>query len=86
MSDNDDIRSHDSGARDGAGAGKSDKKVLGVPYDLRRPSTDRFKSRLYNPDDARLFPPKAFGVGWTINFYWIAHFATYLSKKRTPKN
>ncbi|MBW4078690.1 MAG: hypothetical protein HIU84_09330 [Acidobacteria bacterium] len=59
---------------------------MGVPYDLRRPSAKRLKSRLFNPDDRRLFPPKAFGVGWTVNVYWLAHFVTYVSKKRTPRN
>ena len=31
----------------------------GVPYDLRRPTKARFKARLWNPADRRLFPPKA---------------------------
>jgi len=50
-----------------------DKTVAGVPYDLRRPTVSRAVSRLYNREDPRLFPPKSFGVGWTINFYWIVH-------------
>ena len=40
---------------------------LGVPYDWRRPTVARAKSRLWNPDDPRLFTPKAFGWGWDIN-------------------
>jgi hypothetical protein len=28
---------------------------------------------MWNGEDLRLFPPKSFGWGWTINFYWIFH-------------
>lgn len=49
------------------------KKLLGMPYDVRRPTLERARSRMWNPDDRRMFPPKAFGWGWTINFYWVAH-------------
>jgi hypothetical protein len=38
-----------------------------VPYDLRRPSFDRFKATLWNPRDPHLFVPTALGVGWTVN-------------------
>lgn len=54
-----------------------DKKVLGLPYDLRRPTLARTRLRLYNADEPRMFPPKAFGVGWTVNFYWIVHPFAY---------
>ena len=42
---------------------------LGVPYDWRRPTVARAKSRWWNPDDPRLFTPRAFGVGWDLNLY-----------------
>ena len=38
-----------------------------VPYDLRVPTMERAKSRLWNPDDDRILMPTVFGVGWTIN-------------------
>jgi hypothetical protein len=38
-----------------------------VPYDLRRPTVARLRERLWAPDDARLFTPQPFGVGWTVN-------------------
>lgn len=38
-----------------------------VPYDLRRPTMDRFKERLWNRDGP-LVSPQVFGVGWTVNF------------------
>ena len=39
-----------------------------VPYDLRPPTVERFRERMWAPEDDRLFLPNAFGVGWTINF------------------
>jgi hypothetical protein len=42
--------------------------VLGVPYDFRPPTPRRFINAMWNPDDPRLFTPRPFGVGWTINF------------------
>jgi uncharacterized protein DUF5808 len=42
-------------------------KFLGIPYDWRRPTAKRVKSRWWNPNDRRVFTPKAFGWGWDIN-------------------
>jgi hypothetical protein len=53
-----------------------------MPFDWRRPTVERFKSRLWNKNDARLFTPKSFGWGFDINFYWLAHPAGYLNAKR----
>ncbi len=39
-----------------------------IPYDFRTPSPKRIKRSLWAPDDARLFVPRAFGVGWSVNF------------------
>jgi Family of unknown function (DUF5808) len=39
-----------------------------IPYVWRRPTVARLKSRWWNPDDPRLFTPRAFGWGWAINF------------------
>jgi hypothetical protein len=57
--------------------------VAGVPYDLRRPSANRAKARLWNRDDPRFFTPKSLGAGWDINFYWLSHPAAYLKGRRT---
>jgi uncharacterized membrane protein len=43
-------------------------KFLGIPYDWRRPTLDRARSRWWNPDDPRLFTPKVIGWGYEINF------------------
>jgi hypothetical protein len=47
-------------------------KVLGVPYELRVPSTDRIAGRWWNPLDPHIFVPRVFGVGWDINFGALA--------------
>lgn len=53
--------------------------VLGMPYDWRKPTSGKFKARYWNPADRRLFPPKAFGMGWGLNFYWLLHPVRYVS-------
>jgi hypothetical protein len=39
-----------------------------VPYDFRTPSPKRIKRSFWAPDDSRVFVPRAFGVGWSVNF------------------
>ncbi len=63
-----------------------DKEALGVPYDWRRPTVARAKSRMWNPQDPRMFPPKSFGAGWTINFYWLVHLTKYFSNDKNTKD
>ena len=50
-------------------------EVFGVPYDFRRPTFGRIKSRWWNPDDPRLFTPRAFGVGWDVNLHRLLRLA-----------
>ncbi|MHB1132572.1 MAG: DUF5808 domain-containing protein [Chloroflexota bacterium] len=38
------------------------------PYDLRVPTVERAKARMWNPEEPRLWSPTVFGVGWTLNF------------------
>jgi Family of unknown function (DUF5808) len=52
-----------------------------VPYDFRLPTIDRARSRWWNPEDARLFVPQVFGVGWTINFAQLARMVTGVTAK-----
>jgi hypothetical protein len=48
-------------------------KVLGgVPYDLRPPTLDRVRERLWNPESDEILTPEVFGVGWTVNFGAVA--------------
>jgi len=42
-------------------------KILGVPYDVRWPTVERIRERVWNPEDPRIVVPRVFGAGWTIN-------------------
>lgn len=46
---------------------KGTGKFLGVPYDWRRPTVARVRSRWWNSQDRRLFTPRAFGWGYDLN-------------------
>ena len=40
-------------------------KILGfIPYEFRKPSIERLRERLWNPDDPRIFTEHVFGVGF----------------------
>jgi hypothetical protein len=39
-----------------------------MPFDWRRPTKARYKRALWNPDDRRVFVPKVYGWGYTLNF------------------
>lgn len=53
-----------------------------MPYDWREPDARRARARMWNPLDHRLFTPKAFGWGYPINFYWLAHPMRYFAARR----
>ena len=46
---------------------------LRVPYDWRRPTAARVRSRWWNPDEPRLVTPKSFGWGYDLNLYRLVH-------------
>ena len=48
-------------------------RFLRMPYDWRRPTRARIRERLWNPDDPRVFTPKSYGWGWSINFHRLLH-------------
>lgn len=52
--------------------GKRTGRLLGLPYDWRRPTGERIRSRMWNPDDPHVFVPKAYGWGYSINFGRVA--------------
>jgi len=60
---------------------KTKNTFLGMPmmWDRKNP----FRN-LWNADSDELFPPKSFGIGWTINFHAVARKAGII--KTTPKN
>lgn len=43
-------------------------KILGIPYDFRFPTLARFRERMWNREDPRIFTPRVYGAGWTVNF------------------
>jgi Family of unknown function (DUF5808) len=47
-------------------------KFLGVPYDWRRPTVARYKSRWWNRNDRRILTPRVFGWGYDFNLAEIA--------------
>jgi hypothetical protein len=49
-------------------------RFLGIPYDWRRPTWARFRARTWNPDEPRLFTPRAFGWGYDVNLYRLFHW------------
>jgi hypothetical protein len=38
-----------------------------VPYELRFPTPQRVRERLWDPDAEHVIGPRVFGVGWTVN-------------------
>jgi len=57
----------------------------GLPYDVRPPTVARHRLRYWNPDDPRLFTPKVFGAGWTVNAYWLVHLVRYVRRRGTGR-
>ena len=46
-------------------------RLLGVPYDFRKPTMQRFRLSIWNPDEDRVFIPSFLGVGWSINLHQV---------------
>lgn len=44
---------------------------MGVPYDVRLPTLTRIRERLWNKEDPRIFTPRVFGGGWSVNLYAV---------------
>jgi hypothetical protein len=64
---------------------KGTGKFLGVPYDWRRPTVTRVKSRWWNADDRRIFTPKSFGWGYDLNLFWVVHPMRWLRARRAAR-
>jgi len=56
----------------GAGSPRPQGRVLGMPYEFRPPTASSLMERLWNPADPRVWMPRSFGVGWTVNFGALA--------------
>lgn len=55
---------------------KNEKKFLGMPMNWDQ---KRIFKTMWNKEDDLLFPPKAFGIGWTINFRAVLKAAGVIS-------
>ena len=55
--------------------------VFGIPYDFRAPSFQRLRDAMWNPDDERLFTPRPFGVGWSVNFARLLQMLREMSEQ-----
>ena len=53
---------------------QAEGRFLLVPYDFRVPTLQRIRDSLWNPDDPRLFAPRAFGIGWSVNLYRVLRY------------
>ena len=47
-------------------------KFIGIPYDWRKPTLERLKSRLWNPN-APLVSGRWYGWGYDFNMYALLH-------------
>jgi hypothetical protein len=54
-------------ANDGKG-GERSGRFLGMPYDWRRPTRKRLRSRAWNAEDPKVLTPKTYGWGYGVNF------------------
>lgn len=46
--------------------------VFGVPWETRGPTDPSVRARVWDPSDARIFVPRMFGLGWTVNLGAVA--------------
>jgi hypothetical protein len=58
----------------------------GIPYNWKKPTGRRLRDTYWNKESPTFFPPKAFGAGWAVNFYWLLHPAKYWTMKRSKTN
>jgi hypothetical protein len=42
-------------------------RFLGIPYDWTRPTVERLRKSVWNPDEPRIVVPKAYGWGYELN-------------------
>lgn len=47
-------------------------RVLGVPVETRGPVSAEVRSRVWDPTSPRLFVPRLFGLGWSVNLGAVA--------------
>ena len=61
---------------------KIQKTFLGMPMNWE---SEKIFKTIWNKEDDRLFPPKAFGIGWTFNFNAVGRKVGLITKKSIKK-
>lgn len=56
----------------------------GIPYDWRRPTKARFRSRVWNPA-APFITPRWYGWGYDLNFYVLVHPLKWRAARKTSR-
>jgi hypothetical protein len=57
-----------------------------IPYDWRRPTLARLRSRWWNRNDLRLWTPKSLGWGYDLNLYWLLHPGKYVEANKRARS
>ncbi|MGW0786213.1 DUF5808 domain-containing protein [Streptomyces sp. NPDC002913] len=52
--------------------GSGSRRVFGIPVETRGPVSAEVRSRVWDPTNPRLFVPRLFGIGWTVNLGAVA--------------
>jgi hypothetical protein len=65
-----------------ANKNKDKKTFLGMPMNWDRKNILR---TMWNKDDDTIFPPKSFGIGWTINFHALLKASGMVSTDSSNK-
>ncbi len=47
-------------------------RFMGVPFDFSGPTDTGARRRIWDPQDSRIFQPRLFGLGWTVNIGAVA--------------
>jgi hypothetical protein len=55
-----------------------------VPYDFRPPTWARLRDTLWAPDNPQIFPPRVFGVGWSVNLGRVYAVLTSIIRPDAP--
>ena len=50
---------------------QSNGSLLKIPFEFRVPALPRARERWWNREDHRVFTPRLFGVGWSLNLYQV---------------
>jgi hypothetical protein len=63
-------------------ADKNVKQFLGMP--MRWEPKNLFKN-IWNENDDRVFPPKHFGIGWSLNLHALSREVGLIKAKKSGK-